>query len=225
MHYLIDGHNLIAQLPDIALDDPNDEAKLVLRLKSWTAAGRKRQVTVVFDGGLSGGTWRYMSRGKIKALFATEGQTADALLISRIQQIKDPSAHTVVTSDREILSAARKRRMPFITSEAFSQQLQKIVVDQEMIEIPDPSIADEPLLSDTEIDEWMAIFESEPNPRRPADSSTGDFIDEEDRGEELTLTPEPAMEEEPTTLKSGNRKLSSDEVDEWLALFQDDGEN
>ncbi len=34
MHYLIDGHNLIAQISDISLDDPDDEAKLVLRLEA-----------------------------------------------------------------------------------------------------------------------------------------------------------------------------------------------
>ena len=35
MPYLIDGHNLIACLPDISLDDPNDEAQLVNKLKGF----------------------------------------------------------------------------------------------------------------------------------------------------------------------------------------------
>ena len=38
MPHLIDGHNLIASLPDIGMDDPNKEAKLVNKLKSWAAA-------------------------------------------------------------------------------------------------------------------------------------------------------------------------------------------
>ena len=42
MHYLIDGHNLIAHLADIDLEDPNDEVKLVLMMRGWAAAGRKR---------------------------------------------------------------------------------------------------------------------------------------------------------------------------------------
>ena len=33
MLYLIDGHNLIGQMPGLSLDDPHDEAKLVERLK------------------------------------------------------------------------------------------------------------------------------------------------------------------------------------------------
>jgi S-adenosylhomocysteine hydrolase len=32
MPYMIDGHNLIGKLPDISLDDPNDEALLVQKL-------------------------------------------------------------------------------------------------------------------------------------------------------------------------------------------------
>ena len=48
MYYLIDGHNLIAHYPDIELEDPNDEVKLVLVLRSWAAAGRKREAMDVF---------------------------------------------------------------------------------------------------------------------------------------------------------------------------------
>ena len=43
MPILIDGHNLIAKLPDLRLDDPDDEAKLVARLRAYYApalAGR-----------------------------------------------------------------------------------------------------------------------------------------------------------------------------------------
>ena len=54
MPYLIDGHNLIACLPDIDLDDPNDEARLVNRLKGFAAKARSKCI-VVFDHGLPGG--------------------------------------------------------------------------------------------------------------------------------------------------------------------------
>ena len=56
MPLLIDGHNLIGrgQLPGLRLDDPDDEAKLVTRLRAYCARARKR-ATVVFDRGLPGG--------------------------------------------------------------------------------------------------------------------------------------------------------------------------
>ena len=44
MNYLIDGHNLIARMQTMSLADPDDEAKLVLRLRRWTAASRKRPI-------------------------------------------------------------------------------------------------------------------------------------------------------------------------------------
>ena len=33
MHYLIDGHNLIARVPGLSLADPDDEVKLLQLLK------------------------------------------------------------------------------------------------------------------------------------------------------------------------------------------------
>jgi predicted RNA-binding protein with PIN domain len=226
MHYLIDGHNLIAQISDISLDDPDDEAKLVLRLRSWIAGGRKRKVTVVFDGGLPGGAWRYMSRGRIKALFATEGQTADALLLSRIQQAKNPSAHTLVTSDREILAVAKKRRMPYMTSQAFAQQLQKIEAPQEPSGEQDLPAEEKPVLNEGELDEWLAIFNTVQEPQDMSESELRDPTSKEGDQSKSLDSPGPFItQREPTILKSGSRKLSSDEVDEWLTLFQDADED
>lgn len=226
MHYLIDGHNLIAQLSDISLDEPNDEAKLVLRLRSWIASGRKREVTIVFDGGLPGGTWRYMSRGKIKALFATEGQTADALLVGRINQVKNPSAYTLVTSDREILAVAKKRKMPYMTSQAFAQQLQKNDVPLDTNTSPDLPAEEKPVLNDDELDEWLAIFGMAQEPLNANELEVNDpLLTEGNRSVSVDPSEPVVPHREPTILKSGSRKLSSDEVDEWLALFQNSDED
>ena len=54
MPFLIDGHNVIAALPDIDLEDPHDEAKLVLKLRAWTGQARRKAI-VIFDGGIPGG--------------------------------------------------------------------------------------------------------------------------------------------------------------------------
>ena len=81
MHYLIDGHNLIATMPGIDLSDPDDEAQLVLRLRTWTAASRKRRVTVYFDGGLPGGPAHDLSGARLKVIFASTGRSADETTI------------------------------------------------------------------------------------------------------------------------------------------------
>ncbi len=90
MHYLIDGHNLIGKMPEIHLDDPDDEVKLVLRLRSWAAGGAKRRVTVIFDHGLPGGVEKGLSSGPVKVIFAPAGRTADSLLIRRIKHSQKP---------------------------------------------------------------------------------------------------------------------------------------
>jgi len=48
MPYLIDGHNLITRVPDIRLDDPDDEARLISLLRTFCAR-TGRGVTVYFD--------------------------------------------------------------------------------------------------------------------------------------------------------------------------------
>ena len=48
MQWLIDGHNLIGQMPNLRLDDPDDEAKLLQYLRNFRARTGHR-ITVVFD--------------------------------------------------------------------------------------------------------------------------------------------------------------------------------
>src|SRR5262245_17638894 len=88
MPYLIDGHNLIARLPDINLADPHDEAELVLRLRSF-AARSKKQCVVIFDQGLPGGQ-SSLSTHSVKVIFATAFQTtADRIIQERIHHTPD----------------------------------------------------------------------------------------------------------------------------------------
>jgi predicted RNA-binding protein with PIN domain len=211
MHYLIDGHNLIAKIHDIDLNDPNDEVELILRLKSWAAASLKRKVTVYFDGGLPGGMEHRLSTSDIKVIFASEGRTADSLIIKRIRKIKNPPEYTLVTSDQEIIAAAQKRRLPHLRSEAFAakmgQDKQKRTAPQQLPETDDPKI------SDNEVAEWLELFgpepETAPKPRkRPQPQKTNPNKTKRRRS--------------PRELKTAKNKLSTDEIEEWLNLFNQD---
>jgi uncharacterized protein len=215
MHYLIDGHNLISKLPDIHLDDPDDEAKLALRLKSWVAAGQKRRVTLFFDAGLVGGKSVELSGGGVTVIFAPAHRTADALIIGRIQKLRNPAENTLVSSDREVIAAATLRRVPTITAEDFALQLSQAQRKQEP-----PDVAGEPVLSEAEVSEWLAIFGPEQarktkrRQRPPAKA-----------------VPAPAAETEPAAdskkpeqpplnvVKRAADKLSEEEVALWLELF------
>ncbi len=152
MPYLIDGHNLIGALPDIELDDPNDEAELIIRLRGFVARKRTK-CTVIFDHGLPGGASRMSSRS-VTVIFASARHTnADALLARRIGNIRDVKGWTVVSSDQAIVACARDRRMRHISAQAFARELQR------GDEASDADHEDEkPAPSQNDVDEFMGLF-------------------------------------------------------------------
>lgn len=154
MPYLIDGHNLIGQLPDIDLSDPHDEAKLVLKLRSFCARTGK-QVTVVFDKGIPSGFDRSLSNGKVKVRFASVSSTADDVLRSIIRGRQNAPGWTVVSSDNEVTAMAKQRKMRVLKSHEFARDLASILKDT-----PPPAVMMKrnPRLSKAEIDEWLTIF-------------------------------------------------------------------
>jgi predicted RNA-binding protein with PIN domain len=154
--YLIDGHNLIAQMPDLSLDDPNDEVKLVLRLRQF--AGRKRQsITVVFDHGLPGGGSSGLSTGPVKVIFADSHSNADRIIMERIREAKTPTNIKLVTSDGEIRRAGEARRAEVISSQDFVLMLLKPPPGARKKKPPSDKREDVRLSKD-EVKEWMRVF-------------------------------------------------------------------
>ena len=149
MPYLIDGHNLIGQLPDLSLNDPHDEAKLVERLKSFMARKHKR-CTVIFDGGLPGGRSRDLSTHSVQVVFAHGGTNADRIILERIRATRDSGSVIVVSADREITSVAQRRRMRVIAPGPFADEMDAANVPDD----DDPN----PHVSPAEVDEWLALF-------------------------------------------------------------------
>jgi hypothetical protein len=161
MHVLIDGHNLIGQIPDISLADPDDEAKLVLLLRRYALSKRGRQVIVVFDRGVYGHP-QSLNGYNVTCHFARSPQDADAQLIRRIQAIQRPADWQVVTSDREVARVARERGVRVISAHEFAAQLRT----QQTSGNHRPHTEDKPRdvrLSAAEIAEWMRLFGEEPD--------------------------------------------------------------
>ncbi len=152
MPYLIDGHNLIGKLPDISLDDPNDEAQLVQKLVGFCARTGKK-CTVVFDHGLPGGSSK-MSNGKVRVIFASAHSNADRVIMDRIHKTRNPREWTVVTSDNQVAHTAQRCRMPTLSSAAFATLLMKPARSRKPGREESPDLH----LSADEVDEWMQIF-------------------------------------------------------------------
>lgn len=153
MPYLIDGHNLIGQLPDISLSDPNDEAKLVIKLVGFAARKRSKCV-VVFDKGITAGKSR-MSNSAVEVVFAPSSSSADAIMIARIESTPDPNYWTVVSNDNTVLKRARQRQMKAVKSSVFARELQPVqVIDKDA----DPGEAEHVRISPAEVEMWIQIF-------------------------------------------------------------------
>lgn len=152
MFYLIDGHNLIGQLTDIDLDDPNDESLLVQKLNGWT--GRTRNsVWVVFDNGIPGGPSR-MTSGRVKVHFAPHETSADSVIRKRIPSLKPPRDWTVVSDDHAVQDVARKFKVPVMRSTDFAILLQAPPPSGKPTPDEDPDLR----LTDDDIENWLNEF-------------------------------------------------------------------
>lgn len=232
MHYLIDGHNLIGKLPDIKLSDSDDEIRLILRLKGWVAGHEQRQVTVVFDGGITGGISHRLSTKAITVVFAPQGKTADDLLIQRLQRLRNPRNVTLVSSDRRIIDAAKIARIKHLKSEEFITRLGFVFREETKLPAPvssakaSPSTekAEDPQISAAEVDEWLNLFG--PPPKVDSKRKRGSYSvlrKQEEAIPEVEPQPEArhrlTPEEFAAMAESDDPELDEAEVAEWLALF------
>ncbi|HJZ46279.1 MAG TPA: NYN domain-containing protein [Roseiflexaceae bacterium] len=153
MPVLIDGHNLIGQIPGMSLADPDDEGDLVMLLRRYTTARRGRKVIVVFDHGVYGHPQRLDGYG-VTCYFARSPQDADVQLIKRIRALKHPRDWTLITSDRQVARAAEERGVRVISSHEFARQL--------TTSAGRPAASQEERrdarLSEAEIEEWLRLF-------------------------------------------------------------------
>ena len=139
-------------MPNLGLDDPHDEAKLLEQLRSYRARTGDT-LTVVFDAGQSYQPAKRQKRGGITVQFVSHGQTADQIIIRRLRKIQNPREIIVVTSDRAVQAAARNARVRVVTAQEFIQKLQPT----SSVEAEEDSQANV-VLSDDEIDEWLTLF-------------------------------------------------------------------
>lgn len=168
--YLVDGHNLIGQLQDLSLDDPQDEAKLSMAVRSYCMRANKK-ATIIFDNGLPGGVSKALSNSQVTVIFAPSGMSADSLLMKRAREFGGLKGNykemILVTSDRRIERLAYAYGIETMPSEEFALMLgfrpveiepapEKQETDRRYLFVyekdPDPQV------SIQEIAYWLPIF-------------------------------------------------------------------
>jgi predicted RNA-binding protein with PIN domain len=146
---IIDGHNLIGVMPDIHLADPDDEWRLLERLRAYRA--RTGQALIVFfDSGDPSTLLRQsspvpvedyhsaalvqagqvlptrlpdLSSPGIQVRFSTPGQTADDAIVAFLQSRAQPGQYAVVTNDHELAYRARAAGASVISAGDFALRL------------------------------------------------------------------------------------------------------
>ena len=137
MTILIDGHNLIGRIPGLRLDDPDDEEKLLIRLRAYRARTGKSLV-VYFDPGISYQSPARKSKGGISIRQAGSGRHADELLLRDLRRHRNPRELTVVTSDRAIQRIARQYQARVIDATAFATELESATGQSTATDAPLP---------------------------------------------------------------------------------------
>jgi predicted RNA-binding protein with PIN domain len=161
MPYLIDGHNLIGRMRDIRLADPDDEALLVARLRTFCSRERTT-ITVYFDGAVVSAT-RDPAQAGVTARFIAPPQTADAAIARHIGRLGRAARNwTVVSSDSAVVEASRRRGARVESSEAFARRLEATIASAPVEEKPRPPTAPD------EIAGWEAAFKK-PRGDHPGD--------------------------------------------------------
>ena len=153
MPYLIDGHNLIAQMTDISLDDPDDEARLLSRLRSFCAQKGKK-VYVYFDCKAPGAE-DPPSTGGLTVRFVKSPRTADDAILAHLRRLgREAHNWTVVSSDREIQQVAKHAGARVLASSDFASLLAPSENIAEDPEKPAPPSSRE------EVAIWERLFEN-----------------------------------------------------------------
>lgn len=159
MPVLIDGHNLIGQIPGMSLADEDDEGQLVMLLRRYSTAKRGRKVLVVFDRGVYGHRQTLDGYG-ISCHFARSPHDADTHLIKQLRSLKRPRDWTLVSSDRQIVRVAEECGARVISSQEFARQLLAPTPTRPAAR-PDEKY--DVRLSEAEIEEWLELFRNRPD--------------------------------------------------------------
>jgi hypothetical protein len=115
--YIVDGHNLLGQIPGLRLTDPGDRGRLVSALAAFCRERRCR-MTIFFDGEppAPGGLRRAQRDssqysdtlvGRVRIVHSGRGRSADDAILEMIRRSRTPADITVVTSDRALYERSR----------------------------------------------------------------------------------------------------------------------
>ena len=148
MPYLIDGHNLIPNIPGLRLDQLDDEQSLFTLLDEYFKRVRKKAIVYFDQASLS--SHSNFHTAYLHAHFIRPPSSADKAILLRLKELGgDARNHTIVTSDHWIADNARAVGASVISSDDFARKLRST-----------PSKPEKKAKnSDEDIDYWLDAFQ------------------------------------------------------------------
>jgi hypothetical protein len=163
---IVDAYNVLHVTgvlpPEIAGVDVRGLAQLIL-----TSRWGQSPVRLICDGTppAKGVGVRYSDGGgRLRIVYAGGGHDADSRIEALIDESSSPRRLTIVSSDRRLRSAARRRRARWLSSEAFLQSLTDDWRRSASHRPPAESTSSGGPLSDSETDQWLEEFGVDPLP-------------------------------------------------------------
>ena len=162
MPVLIDGNNLQYAAFDEEPERPVGRVKLCQILGVW-ARRLGECVSVVFDGPVpDGGLLQQFGDSHVTVTFSGSGVSADSVIAALIAADSAPRRLVVVSTDREVARAAKRREATSMRSDEFWQLVQSELRRPERL-------VDEPPekrrgLADQQTDDWLRAMGFDVNP-------------------------------------------------------------
>lgn len=155
-HYIIDGYNLIHNVPRLrdALGQNLEYARntLVSLLRSYQSSHRLN-ITLVFDGDEVGQPASEMPSTKwLRIIYSKPPEKADPLIKRLIRKSHNKKALFVVSADNEIISSAKQHGANVLSPDEFYLRVTKHPLQDQLNQKYDEKI------SEQELDEWLKLF-------------------------------------------------------------------
>jgi predicted RNA-binding protein with PIN domain len=120
LHYLLDGYNIIKQIPSLA-DKKLEDGRL--GLIRWINMDRphgsaNNKITIVFDGNTEG--FGMVDGGIASVVFSQYG-SADDVIKHTIEDARDPKQYVVVTNDKDVYIYARSFGAKILSVQEFTK--------------------------------------------------------------------------------------------------------
>lgn len=108
MHYYIDGYNLLFRVLQRGDDLKSKRKEVITTLEAKTRL-LDLDVTIVFDSHYQEDDHTRTHYKHLEIVFTATGETADEYILQELKEVKSPSLHTVVTSDKILARLCRIR--------------------------------------------------------------------------------------------------------------------